>query len=73
MEEITLVAAVIAVTQFAKQAFPKISGWVTIVFAAALGLLAGYTGLEGLTPMTGLLAGLAAVGTHTIVSRISAK
>ena len=50
----------------------KVSGWVTIAIAVVLGGLAGYGGVEGLTVITGILTGLAAVGASTIADRISA-
>jgi hypothetical protein len=50
----------------------KVSGWVTIAIAVVLGGLAGYGGVEGLTIITGILTGLAAVGASTIADRISA-
>lgn len=48
----------------------KVHGWVTIVIAIALGALAGYGEIEGLNIVTGILTGLAAVGTITAVDRI---
>ena len=50
----------------------KVSGWVTIAIAVVIGTLAGYGGVEGLTIITGILTGLAAVGASTIADRISA-
>ncbi len=50
----------------------KVSGWVTIAIAVVLGGLAGYGGVEGLTIITGILTGLAAVGASTIADRIKA-
>ena len=50
----------------------KVSGWVTIAIAVVIGALAGYGGVEGLTIITGILTGLAAVGASTIADRISA-
>ncbi len=50
----------------------KVSGWVTIAIAVVLGGLAGFGEVEGLTIITGILTGLAAVGASTIADRISA-
>jgi Mg2+/citrate symporter len=49
----------------------KVSGWVTIAIAVVIGALAGYGGVEGLTIITGILTGLAAVGAVTVADEIS--
>jgi len=51
----------------------KVSGWVTVVVAIVLGGLAGYGGIEGLTVISGILTGLAALGAATVADRIASK
>lgn len=68
--EITVVTAIVAVTQLVKKLAPSVSGWLTVVVAAVIGALAGYFGVEGLTVAAGLTAGLSAVGVHTVASQI---
>lgn len=50
-----------------------INGWVTVGVAVLLGALAGAGGIEGLSIVSGILTGLASVGTVTVVDRISNK
>ena len=67
-ESVFISAAVVAVVQFLK--LVKEKNWIsalTIVVAAAIGLLAGWVGIEGLNLTTGFIAGLAASGVYTIV------
>ncbi len=47
-----------------------ISGWVTVAIAISLGLLAGFGGVEGLTPITGILTGLTSIGGMSVVDRV---
>lgn len=49
----------------------KVSGIATIVAAVILGALAGWGEVEGLTLVTGILTSLAAVGTITVVDKIT--
>jgi len=51
----------------------KVSGWVTIALAIALGALAGWGQVEGLTIVTGILTALGAVGVVVVADRISSK
>lgn len=68
----TLIAlAVIAVTQFVSYVRVKnYDAALTIVVAGAVGTLAGAFNLETLTPLSGLIAGLSAVGIHTVAKKI---
>lgn len=50
-----------------------INGLLTIIIAVALGALAGYAGLQGLTVVTGILTGCAAVGTVYVASKVAGK
>ncbi len=50
-----------------------VNGWVTVIVAVVLGILAGTAGLEGLNIVTGILTGLGALGTATVADRISGK
>ena len=67
MENLTVVAVIIAVIKVVKDYAPQLHGLGTVLAAAGLGLAAGYLGLEGLTLQSGLMAGLSAVGVHTVV------
>lgn len=70
MTETLLVLAIIgAVTTLKLSGI--ISGWITVVVAIVLGALAGFAGLQGLTIITGILTGLAALGTATVADRIA--
>jgi len=72
--EITVAAAIIAVVKQLKDSFPNIQGIVTMFVAAVLGGLAGYFHVQGLTSIiSGILLGIAAVGTMTVATRISTK
>jgi hypothetical protein len=72
MNESLLVLAVAGVVTFVKHVFPdKVSGWVTVVLALVAGVAAGYAGIEGLNPFTGILTALAAIGGMTAVDRVS--
>jgi len=51
----------------------KVSGWITVAIAIVLGILAGVAKLEGLNIITGILTGLAALGTATVADRIAKK
>jgi hypothetical protein len=71
MTEGLLVLAIAGITKWLKDTIPGIQGWITPIVAAVLGLLAGIGHLEGLTPITGLLTALAAVGGLTAIDRFS--
>ena len=66
--------ATVAVTELAKRVKGKdYLGAGTIVFCAAVGAAAGDLHLAGLTVLTGLVAGLAAAGIHTVAQAASGK
>jgi hypothetical protein len=48
-----------------------VNGWVTVAVAIILGIVAGIGQGEGLNVITGLLSGLAALGTATVADRIA--
>jgi hypothetical protein len=48
-----------------------VNGWVTVAVAIILGIVAGIGQVEGLNVITGLLSGLAALGTATVADRIA--
>lgn len=62
-----------------KTAFPaKVTGIVTIVAAIIIGLLAGYSGMQdltplaaNLTPLSGVIVALATVGLMSAIDRLS--
>jgi len=63
MDQVILASSIIAVTEVLKRLLPQaINGWVTIVVAAVLGILAGFAGISGVNWFSGLLIGLAAAG-----------
>jgi len=70
---LSVAAAIIAVTEAIKRVIPGVQGWITIIVAAALGLAAGIAGLEGLNWWTGLVSGLVASGGMTVAKTISSK
>jgi hypothetical protein len=73
-ESIFVSAAVVAVVQLLK--LLKDKNWVgalTIVAAAAIGVFAGWLGLDDLTVTGGFIAGLAASGVYTVASVVAKK
>ena len=48
-----------------------VNGLLTILIAVILGALAGFVGFQGLTVVTGILTGIAAVGAVTVADRIN--
>lgn len=70
-QEALLVPAISAVTELFKRVNSKDwQGVVIIALGALIGIGAGYLKLGGLDIVTGLEAGLGAVGLHTWASRI---
>lgn len=82
MEDLTtygiLGLAIIGTVSAVKETFPgKVSGILTVVIAVAIGLLAGVSGLqnltplaENLTPISGVIVSLATVGLMTLADRM---
>ena len=70
MENLTTVAVIVALVKAVKEYAPQLHGVGTVLLAAGLGVVAGYLGLEGLTVQSGLMAGLSAVGVHTVVKAV---
>jgi Kef-type K+ transport system membrane component KefB len=67
----SVVLAIVGTTESVKQF--RDSGFVGVItplVAAALGLLAGYGHLLGLSPIQGVFFGLAAVGSHTLAGQL---
>ena len=73
METVQITGAIIAITQVIKSVVPneKVNGPVVIIVAAVLGLLAGVGAVNGLTPLSGLITGLAASGAVSLGQFIS--
>lgn len=72
MENPFVVIAVIGITEFFRRL--RVKDWwaaLTIVSAAIVGGVAGYFGVEGLTVVSGITAGLAAAGVVTTAQRVS--
>ena len=63
--------AIVAILEGIKRYVPQVNGGITIILAALLGGYAGLLGIEGLTPITGIYTGLAAVGVHTVASTVN--
>lgn len=72
MTETLLVLAIIGTVTTLKLS-GIVNGWVTVVVAIVLGIVAGLGHVEGLNIITGLLSGLAALGTATVADRIANK
>ena len=74
MQEITLVAGIVALTKAIKEYVPQGTGIVTLLVAVALGAVAGYYQLLG-TPdvLTGIFIGAAAVGTVSVAEKVAGK
>ena len=70
MEQLTSVAVIIALIKAVKEYVPQVHGLVTVLLAVVLGAAAGYLGLEELTVQSGVMAGLSAVGFHTVVKAV---
>lgn len=70
LEKGLLVLAIIGTVSVLKETSTKISGWITILIAITIGVLAGLGGVEGLNIVTGILSALAALGTVAVVDRI---
>lgn len=74
MQEITVAAAIIAITQRIKEAFPQVNGLVTLLVAMVLGGIAGYFHIQGVTDVfQGVLIGIAAVGTVTTAQKFAGE
>ncbi len=67
-------AVIIAVTAALKDLAPRISGWVTVLVAALLGLLVAlvdtHIGIADISVAQGILTGLSAAGVHTVARQI---
>ena len=71
MDNLSSMVVIIALVKVVKDYAPQqIHGVVTVLLAAGLGALAGYFGLEGLTVQSGVVAGLSAIGVHTVVKAV---
>ena len=70
MDTLTVSAGIIAVVRTIKEVVPTVSGVVTILVAVVLGGLAGYFNIQGLDLVSGVIAGLGAVGVTTVADRV---
>jgi len=70
LDTLTVSAGIIAVVRTIKEVVPTVSGVVTILVAVVLGGLAGYFNIQGLDLVSGVIAGLGAVGVTTVADRI---
>lgn len=65
---------VVAIVELLKRLNKKdYEGVLLIIIAALVGSGAGFLQLQGLDVVTGTVAGLEAVGIHTLTSRVSSK
>jgi Flp pilus assembly protein protease CpaA len=69
-----IAVVIIAVTQLAKDIFPKIvNAWIilaAIVIGIVIALIDTHIGIGDITIAQGVLAGLSAVGIHTVASKV---
>ena len=70
MDTLTVSAGIIAVVRAIKEVIPTVNGVVTILVAVVLGGLAGYFNIQGLDLVSGVIAGLGAVGVTTVADRV---
>lgn len=70
MDQATSVAVVIAIVETVKRYVPTLTGGLTVLLAAGVGAVLGYLGVNGLDLVSGIVAGLTAVGVHTTVSAV---
>jgi hypothetical protein len=65
---------VVAITELVKRIQSKDwQGVFIIIIAGLIGIGAGYFGIAGLTIITGLTAGLSAVGIHEVATKVGGK
>jgi hypothetical protein len=69
-----LAVVIIAATQLIKYLVPKLSSVLVIVVAIVLGVVVAlidtHIGIADITVAQGILAGLSAVGIHTVASKV---
>lgn len=71
MENVIAVGVIIGIGNAVKTQFPQVSGLYGVILSVVLGLIAGYFNiLEVASLEAGLLIGLAASGTYTVVKRV---
>lgn len=74
---IFITTVIVAVTQVLKFAHPKVTGIVTVLCAVVIGILASvFAPKIGIAPLSiaqGILDGLAAVGLHTLASKVGGQ
>jgi hypothetical protein len=73
MNEISLTAAIIAVVKAIKDQVPQVNGLITLAVAVILGGVAGYLHLGASDIPTGVMMGIAAVGTMTVASKVGGE
>jgi hypothetical protein len=71
--ELLSVAIIIGLVKAIKEYIPQVNGIVTVLLAIVLGGVFGYFNLEGLTILTGIYAGLGAVGVVTTAKAVGVK
>lgn len=73
MSEAIVGGSIVAIVQGIKLLVPQVTGIVTIIIAAVLGLLAGLQGMAGLNWLTGIGVALTGVATVLVASKVSGK
>lgn len=63
------IATLIGIVNMVKLQFPRVSGIYSLLLAVALGLIAGFLNLFGISPALGLLAGFASSGVYALAQR----
>lgn len=73
MTPLTVGTAIVGITEAIKRLIPSVNGYVTIIVAAVLGILAGFAGFGSLNWLSGLAVGLASAGTVTVATAVGGK
>ena len=70
MDTLTTGAAIVAIVKLAKRFIPSMHDEWTVLFAVALGAVAGFFGVQGLDITQGVTLALGAVGTVSVADRV---
>ena len=73
MVSIQVSTAIIAIVEAIKKLFPQVTGVITILTAAILGLLAGFAKIDDLNWLSGIITGLVSVGVIKTAQTVSGK
>ena len=73
MNTVTTSLIIVALVEVVKSKFPKVNGLITVLLAVVLGAVIGFFGLNGENLVSGITAGLVAVGGHQVASTAGGK